>query len=178
MRNIMLFLNSMWLTQGIRNKNSRRQLSRLLRMRHSTTKFLEELSGRNLLVKAEFQKEIYDNGDLEIVRLSRLYFDQPEYSVILSISSFLCKNLLDREIEQVKSRNIPLGKIFGSLDMVNLKKTDILIKIVVDERLARKLNVQNPRCFSKEYALWTGDRQVGIVKEIFNEESFSRIWRR
>jgi chorismate-pyruvate lyase len=177
MGKIRLIWQSWRLTQEVIDKGCRRQLTRLLRMRQSTTKFLEELSGQKLQVKAEFQKEIFDDGEVEIVRLSRLFFDGPENSIILSISSFLCKNLSEREMEQVKSRNIPLGKIFGSIDMNGLKKTDICIKRVVDERLARKLNVRAPRCFSKEYALWTGARQVGIVKEIFSEESFLRVWR-
>jgi chorismate-pyruvate lyase len=146
-------------------------------MRQSTTRWLEVLGHKKLRVKTDFQREVDNGGRLEIVRLSKLYFDRPHHSVILSISSLSPENLSAEEIKQIRQGKIPLGKIFGGNGQNGLRKTAISIKRVKDLRLARKLNVRDPRCFSKEYALWSGERWVGTIKEIFNEESFKRIWR-
>ncbi|MCP5101818.1 MAG: hypothetical protein GY950_00480 [bacterium] len=153
-----------------------RQLNKLLSMRQSTTKYLEKLAGKKLKVKTEFQKELYLNGNLEIVRVTLLYFDSPGKSVIYSITSLPKRNLSDEEVEQLKAGKVPMGRIFKITEMNGFKKTGIKIKTVHDRRITRRLNVAGTWFYSKEYCLRVGKRRVGSIKEIFNEESFSRVW--
>lgn len=153
-----------------------RYLNRLLSMGKSTTRYLEELSGKPLKVKTEFQKELFLNGDLEIVRVARLYFDDPEHAVIYSITSLPRRNLSETEVEQLKNGEIPMGKIFKITAMNGFKKTGIKIETINDGRMTKRLNVRGTWFFSKVYCLRVGDRRIGSIKEIFNEESFSRIW--
>lgn len=164
------------MTREITHKHCRWPIIKLLCMDKSTTKFLEILSKKKLNVQADFQKEISNGGRLEIVRLAKLYFEDPDHVIILSISSIFLENLSVEEIQLVREGKIPLGRIFGAAGMNSLNKTGISIKSITDERLAKKLNVFDNQCFSKEYTLWTGQRQVGTIKEIFNEESFLRVW--
>lgn len=152
------------------------QLNKLLSMRLSTTKYLETLAGKKLKVKTEFQKELFYNGGIEIVRVTRLYFDDPRHSVIYSITSLPKRNLDEEEVEQVRAGKIPLGKIFRITEMDGFKKTGIKINTVFDRRMTKRLNVRGNWFFSKEYCLRVGKRRVGSIKEIFNEESLSRIW--
>gem|GEM_PF-1682442 len=161
-----------------RNDNRLRleQLNKLLSMRMSTTKYLEQLAGKKLKVQTEFQKELFLNGDIEIVRVTRLYFDDPGHSVIYSITSIPRRNLSEEEVEQVRGGNIPLGKIFKMTEMNDFKKTGIKIDTVHDRRITKRLNVEGTWFFSKEYCLRVGKRRIGSIKEIFNEESFARIW--
>ncbi len=170
-------LQYLWHTRGVKDRRCRRTARRILRMTGSTTRLLEELSGRKLLVNTEFQKGMITGSEAEIVRMTRLYFSSVESPVILSISSLAAANLTEREVGDIRGGQIPLGTIFSS-NGNTLWKSGICFKTLDDGRLARKLNVADSRLFSKEYVLWTGDRRVGIIKEIFNEESVMRIWRR
>lgn len=152
------------------------QMNKLLSMRMSTTKYLEQLAGKKLQVETQFQKELFLNGDIEIVRVTRLYFDDPGHSVIYSITSIPRRNLSEVETAQIRSGKIPLGKIFKMTETRDFKKTGMKINAVQDRRITKRLNVQGTWFYSKEYCLRVGTRRIGSIKEIFNEESFARIW--
>ena len=162
---------------GYLNRMQRQQLIKLLTMQHSTTKFLEELAGKKLKVKLEFQRELYTTPDqLEIVRVTRLYLDDPQSPVIYSITSLPKKDLKPKEIEDIKDGNIPLGRVFKLTERKGFRKSRITIQTIRDERMSKRLNVLGTWFFAKEYCLWVGNRRIGNIKEIFNEESFLRIW--
>lgn len=151
-------------------------MRRILTMTGSTTRLLETVSGCRLQVSTEFQKGMAGVQEAEIVRMTRLHFGSADTPVILSISSLAPANLTEGEIADIRGGEIPLGAIFCA-NGAKLWKSGICFKVLDDSRLARKLNVRDSRLFSKEYILWTGKRRVGIIKEIFNQESIQRIWR-
>ncbi|MCP5050293.1 MAG: DUF98 domain-containing protein [bacterium] len=163
------------------NVDPKKELEKLLTMEGSTTAFLEKLAGKKLNVSMEFQKEIHEEAGLEIVRLVKLYFDDPQHPVILAITSLPKATLTQTEIRQIKDGSIPIGKIFGITKTKQFRKSDITMEEVSDRRLAKKLNVadveKEHKCFKKEYTLWVKDRKIGVIKEIFTEQSFLRIWR-
>jgi chorismate-pyruvate lyase len=162
---------------GYLDRMQRHQLIKLLTMQHSTTKFLEELAGKKLKVNLEFQRELYTTPlQLEIVRVTRLYLDHPQYPVIYSITSLPKKDLKPKEIEDIKDGDIPLGRVFKLVERKGFRKSRITIQTIRDERMSKRLNVLGTWFFAKEYCLWVGNRRIGNIKEIFNEESFLRIW--
>lgn len=165
-----------WQTRTVKDRQCRRAMRRILTMTGSTTRLLEQLSGRRLQVNTEFQKGMGGAQEAEIVRMTRLHLGSADAPVILSISSLSPANLTEREIADIRGGEIPLGTIFCA-NGAKLWKSGICFKVLDDSRLARKLNVKDARLFSKEYILWTGNRRVGIIKEIFNQESIKRIWR-
>lgn len=152
----------------------------LLTMEASTTKWLEQLAGKKLQVSTEFQKAIYEDQKLEIIRLVKLHFGDPAQPIMLAITSLPKANLEEEEMRQLKAGNIPLGKVFGITESAGFRKTNIIAVTHSDDRLARKLNVTDTgdenACFKKEYTLVVQDRVVGTVKEVFTKESFKRIW--
>lgn len=163
---------------GVLDKIHRPQFIKLLTMQKSTTELLEELSGKKLKVETEFQRELYTRGDgeLEIVRMVRLYLDNPDNPVIYSITSLPKKSMSPEEFRQVKEGKIPLGKIFKLGELRGVRKKDVEIKTIRDLRMTKRLHVTGTWFFAKVYCLWVGERKIGSIKEIFNEESFLRIW--
>lgn len=163
---------------GVLDKMHRPEFIKLLTMQQSTTELLEKLSGKKLKVKTEFQRELYTRGDgeLEVVRMVRLYLDDPDYPVIYSITSLPKKTMSPEEFQQVKEGKTPLGKIFKLGESKGVRKKNVEVKTIHDLRMTKRMQVTGAWFFAKVYCLWVGKRKIGSIKEIFNEESFLRIW--
>ncbi len=148
-------------------------LDSLLRIDTSTTKLIEELTGKRLLVTVEYQKEILENDSFQLVRMSKLTLEESDNIIIFSISSFNSDDLTDEQFNNLKKSCIPIGKVFG---VGNIKKENIRVEAINNFRIAEKLNVKSNIIYSKKYEFLIKGKSIGIVKEFFNEESLNRIW--
>lgn len=146
----------------------------LLGCESSTTKLFEEVSGKKLNVKVVYQREIVENDHSQLVRTSALSMGGSNKIVIYSIASFVRDLISAEQFDQLKEGCIPIGKIFG---VDTISKDNIYVEIIKSARFAKKLNVQSNMVYSKKYDFLADGKRIGVVKEIFNEESLSGLWK-
>jgi hypothetical protein len=149
-------------------------LENLVELRSSTTEFLEQYNGSKLNVSIESQEDQMASGHIR--RVSRLYFETVEESILFSVSYMIRKNLTAIEYDLLINDSIPMGRMFILQNRNDvLDKRNVIVSREVDRKIAGELNVASPFLYRKSYDLFIGEREVGKIYEFFNEESLERI---
>lgn len=148
----------------------------ILELEGSTTFLLEFVFGAKLRVDivSQYEKEMLES--LYIERVTRLYFEVPEFPLLYCTSYFDTQKLKNEEQSMLLNSNQPIGKLFLALNPgVYIKKMNRRVEHITGSELLSKLNVQSPNIFKKTYDYWVGERKVGFIEETFSEESFNRV---
>jgi chorismate-pyruvate lyase len=148
-------------------------IATILKMTTSTSKLIEEISGRKLKVETIFQKEMWEEGEFQTIRMVRLFLKTSEEPLLYSISSLKNKELNNDEMTKLKAGNLPIGKLLGITD---ISKSNITVEIICNSKLAVRLRVKSNQFYTKKYDIFVKNKKVGTIKEIFNDESINRIW--
>lgn len=150
-------------------------LDEVINMKGSTTSFIEEKSGKKLFVTVLLQKDsICDNLKI-LVREILLYIVKPELSLFLCYSSITKDNLTKDEVKRLIAGEEPIGKIFNLVENNTLIKKNIDVHRVESKKWKEKLKTRSILFYIKEYELYSKDRYIGKIEEVFNEETLSRI---
>ena len=142
----------------------------------STSQFIE-LHGKSMLrLRVESQSEEWRCEREIIKRVTLLYLDSPEKPVLFCVSQLDKQQLTSSEYQMILAQNLPIGKVFGSLNRPeNIKKTNLSCSLESDDTIASQLHVNSSLLYRKKYEYWVSERHVGQIIEVFNEESIARI---
>jgi chorismate-pyruvate lyase len=151
-------------------------IQEVIDLNKSTTLYLEGLCNKKLKVQVVSQHEQENNESVDIIRVSKLFFDTAE-SPLLYCKSYIQKALLtEDEYELISNTAIPLGKIFAELNNPSvIYKENITISKGVYEVEAAAMKLLSGRMYKKSYRFFIGLRPLAVIEEFFNEESLNRI---
>jgi chorismate-pyruvate lyase len=145
-------------------------LNKLLNTNESTTKMLEGLAHKQIQVKIITQFEELIESKQMINRKSLLYLSDPRKSILYNECFFEKKRLSEIELELMLTRLTPIGNLF------EIKKSNISSNKQFNSDWKEILNATSNEFYIKEYVLWIDNKEVGIIKEIFNYETIKRIY--
>ncbi len=153
----------------------RKRIRELLVLKDSTTLYFERLTGMVVSVTVQNQVERENKGDMYLFRESLLFLDNPDFPIAYCLCEISESMLQAYEIEQLKSGKVPLGKVLGIDEHPELTKGNITINTSYDESLSEKMLTKPAKCYIKQYDLFYSNKFICNIKEIVNEESFSRL---
>ena len=146
-----------------------------MKLKGSTTHFLERLAKTKIKVKISYQDEVQENDSIKIRRESWLYFDKPDTPFFYCLSKLDKYKISSYEFKQIIKGNIPLGKIFDPNNKDRLCKYHIKIQSSNNPVMSEKLRTKPDVCYTKSYDLLVNGSEIGSVSEVMNEESISRV---
>jgi chorismate-pyruvate lyase len=143
----------------------------LIKMKDSTTLYLEALRKSRLRVKILKQEEA---GSV-ITRISKLYFSSYDHPVIYSVSNVHKELLTADEYRLIVAQELPLGSIFTQLNRVSsITKKNITVEDNLFEEEAVLMKLPIKPLYRKRYDFIIGSRKVATIEEFFNLESLQR----
>lgn len=151
-----------------------REIQRLLRLRGSTTFFLEDLACREVYVTVVAQSPRAGGGTIR--RESVLHLDGRSTPILFSTCALDGERITSRELAAVRGGIVPLGKIFDPDNRGRLVKAHREIRHGDDPAVALHLRTRSTFCYSRRYDLEIEGQQVGTITESLNEESLARLW--
>lgn len=143
----------------------------LVELENSTTIFLENYHSALLQVIIRSQEE--DSGVIK--RVTLLFFESSGAPVLYCVSYLIRDQLTKEEYYQLTHTTLPIGRIFAMQNMESfIDKRNITTQLTTNEEAAIFLDVQSPLVYEKKYDYYVGQRKIGQIIEVFNEESLIR----
>ena len=147
-------------------------LTKYLTLSGSTTRLLQQLSGKSVTATIHLQTKL-SRGKL-IERISTLHVD--DSAPVLAAKSLLSlTNLTEDEISRLTTTTDPIGGILLASDAAELRREKLSVKRVEAHPLAHYLSVGDNALHVKSFELWQGERFIGDLEEVVCAESFDRI---
>ncbi len=164
------------LTSKIEDLRCSSIITNLLKLKGSTTHFLNTFIGKPIQVKIGQQEKVITQGIIKIYRESWLYSIDPVLPLLYCISYLEPMRLSRREYKNISNDTIPLGKILDRNDSGKLHKTNIKVCSSKEQLMAEKLSTCCEICYKKSYDLLINGINFGHILEVMNEESISRLF--